>query len=41
MNVLDAIKKRHSVRAYLDKEVPEKVVKEIIEIAKQSHSKFN
>ena len=41
MNVLDAIKKRHSVRAYLDKEVPEKVVKEIIEIAKQSPSGVN
>ena len=36
MDVLEAIKKRHSVRAFLDKEVDESVVREIIEVSKQS-----
>ena len=38
MDVLEAIKKRHSVRAFLDKEVDESVVREIIEVSKQSPS---
>lgn len=41
MNVLEAIKSRHSVRAYLDKPVEEGLVKEIIEISSQSPSGVN
>ncbi|GIR11321.1 MAG: hypothetical protein CM15mP22_7410 [Gammaproteobacteria bacterium] len=41
MDVLEAIKKRHSVRAFLDKEVDESVVREIIEVSKQSPSGVN
>ena len=36
MDVIEAIKTRHSVRAYLDKPVEEALVREIIEISKQS-----
>ena len=41
MDVIEAIKTRHSVRAYLDKPVEEALVKEIIEISKQSPSGVN
>jgi nitroreductase len=41
MDVLEAIKSRHSVRAYLDKSVDAEIVKEIIEISKQSPSGVN
>lgn len=41
MDVIEAIKTRHSVRAYLDKPVEEALVREIIEISKQSPSGVN
>ena len=39
--VSEAIKKRHSARAFLDKDVDIEIVKNIIEIAKQSPSGVN
>ena len=41
MDVIEAIKTRHSVRAYLDKPVEEALIREIIEISKQSPSGVN
>ena len=41
MDVIEAIKTRHSVRAYLDKPVEEALVREVIEISKQSPSGVN
>ena len=41
MEVEDAIKKRYSVRGFLDKEVEKNTVKKIIELAKLAPSGVN
>ena len=41
MDILEAIKKRHSVRGYLSKGVSEDVVKDILETSKFSPSGVN
>ena len=41
MNLIDAVYARHSVRGYLDKEVPQDVLNRIFEIAQKSPSNCN
>ena len=41
MGLIDSIYARHSVRGYLDKEVPQDVMNRIFEIAQQSPSNCN
>ncbi len=41
MDVLDAIATRHSVRAYLDRPVPERTVREILAVASRAPSGVN
>lgn len=41
MDILEALKERKSVRAFLDKEVPKELIKEILEGAKYSPSGVN
>ena len=38
MELVDVIKKRHSVRKYQTKDVPDELIKEIIELAKEAPS---
>lgn len=41
MQVTDAIKNRHSVRKFLDKEIPDAVITQLIEAARLAPSAYN
>lgn len=41
MNVVDAIKARHSIRKFLPKKIPEKIIKEILEAGRLAPSACN